>query len=94
MVIHYKQANAGHFDHNHNSTYFREDNTHLQCVPCNFGGLGQQYEYGLFLDQTYGAGRSKEILAAGKKEKIFYQKELREMNETYKQRIKEYEALL
>lgn len=50
-----EDLNAGHFIPGHNnSTYFNEKIIHGQCVWCNFGGGGMQYEYGKFMKRTYG----------------------------------------
>ena len=92
--LHYKDANGGHFDHNKNANYFDERNCHFQCIPCNFGGLGEQYRYGLFLIKTYGEGTPEEIKANGKKYRSFGREEKRKMWKEYGDRITYYESSL
>ena len=47
--------NAGHFISGHNNTtLFNEAIVHGQCVDCNLGGQGMQYEYGKFMMAKYG----------------------------------------
>ncbi len=56
-VLHYQdpELNAGHFIPGHNNTtLFNEKIVHGQCVDCNLGGQGMQYEYGKFMQEKYG----------------------------------------
>lgn len=77
--VHFKYANAGHFRHKNNATYFLEDNCHLQCVPCNFGGLGEGHRYGLFIDKKYGKGRAEELRRLSFTTRIYKREELEAM---------------
>lgn len=89
---HIDATNAGHFDHNHNSTYFLEDNCHVQCIHCNNWLHGNLYPYGRKLDEMYGEGTADRILAEGKKEKRRGKKELQQMIDEYKETLKDYET--
>lgn len=54
-----EDLNAGHFIPGHNNTtYFDEKIIHGQCVGCNLGGGGMQYEYGKFMKSKYSYNES------------------------------------
>lgn len=91
---HYTGANAGHFRHRVNSTYFLEDNCHFQCINCNFGGLGEGYTYGKVIDQRYGDGRADELKRLSFLEKRFTREEVTSMVEKWKEFIKQKKQIL
>lgn len=92
MRLYYKasNANAGHFRHRHNATYFLEDNCHLQCTGCNIDGLGEGHRYGLAIDDRYGAGRAEELRRLSFTTKIYKREELEAMIQAYNLYIEEH----
>jgi len=60
-------GDAGHFiSCSQENTRFDERNVHLQCTQCNRFKYGKQYEYSLFIDNTYGKGMAEELLIKSK----------------------------
>ena len=59
---HWKEQQAGHFQsRSHHSTRWDEVNVQVQCVKCNMFRQGEQYKFGLYLDERYGKGTAKEL---------------------------------
>lgn len=59
---HWKQMHAGHFQsRKHLTTRWDEVNVQVQCPKCNLFNQGEQYKFGLYLDQKYGEGTSDEL---------------------------------
>ncbi len=59
---HWKQMHAGHFmSRRHHSTRWDPTNVQVQCPKCNLFNQGEQYKFGLYLDQRFGEGTAKEI---------------------------------
>lgn len=52
----------GHFmPRQHQSTRFDAKNTGVQCVECNTFHEGRQWDFGQYIDETYGEGTADEI---------------------------------
>ena len=80
------ELNAGHFIAGHNNTtYFNEKIVHGQCVDCNLGGQGMQYEYGKFMMDKYGydQGTLDEMQTWRHKTKKVTLQELKELKEYF-----------
>tara|TARA_R100000734_G_C3313328_1_gene104599 strand:- start:1322 stop:1735 length:414 start_codon:yes stop_codon:yes gene_type:complete len=84
---HYKQIHAGHFmSRRHLSTRWLEKNVKPQSAADNLFGQGEQYKFGLQLDNEYGIGTAEELQFIARQnykitrvdyvEKISYYKEL------------------
>lgn len=59
---HWKQMHAGHFQsRKHLTTRWDDVNVQVQCPKCNLFNQGEQYKFGLYLDQKYGEGTSDEL---------------------------------
>ena len=82
-IDHWKKMQCGHFQsRKHYSTRWDENNCQVQCVGCNMFKGGEQYKFGLKLNQQ------KELLAENlyliaKKTKKFYNFDLELMIEKY-----------
>ena len=60
---HYKKLQAGHFiSRKHYSTRWDETNVQVQCYSCNVMRYGEQYKYGLYLEQAYEKGTAELLL--------------------------------
>lgn len=59
---HWKQMHAGHFmSRRHHTTRWDEINVQVQCPKCNLFNQGEQYKFGLYLDQRFGEGTAEEL---------------------------------
>ncbi len=59
---HWKQMHAGHFQsRKHLTTRWDDVNVQVQCPKCNLFNQGEQFKFGLYLDQKYGEGTSEEL---------------------------------
>jgi 5-methylcytosine-specific restriction endonuclease McrA len=59
---HYKKLQAGHFmSRKHYSTRWNDTNVQVQCYSCNVMRYGEQYKYGLYLEQVYGKGTAEQL---------------------------------
>jgi len=88
------KENAGHFynANNHWSVRFDERNVHLQCEHCNTFLSGNLIEYRSNLINKIGLEQLTLLEAEAKKTRKFTKEELKEIIETYKKKIKEYEG--
>ena len=83
------RADAGHFiSRRFSSTLFDERNVHLQCKQCNAFG-GQPLEYRRQIIRLYGEGADIELEDKATEIKKFTPQELIELEEYYKNKIKE-----
>ena len=58
----------GHFQsRKHLSTRFDEENCQVQCIKCNMYSQGEQFKFGLALDNKYGEGTAKDLEYLSKK---------------------------
>lgn len=85
-----KKQNAGHFfnANNHWNVRFDEDNVHLQCEHCNTFLSGNLIEYQGNLIKKIGQEKYDALVEQARKTRKFTIEELKEINETYKQKIK------
>ena len=88
---HYTNIDAGHFIPKSagNAIYFDEENVNAQCRSCNSFHSGEQYKYGLAIDDKFGDGTAKKLLKKSTQTKKFTQQELLDMIDYYKQAIKD-----
>ena len=85
-----KAIQCGHYiSRNHLGTRWEERNCQPQCVGCNVFGGGKSDTFALELIFKYGDNILKELNALKNKIHQFKEYQLREMIDTYKQKIKE-----
>lgn len=61
-IDHVSKLHAGHFQsRKHYATRWDEVNVQVQCPKCNLFGQGEQYKFGLRLDQEYGDGTAEAL---------------------------------
>lgn len=89
-----KKSNAGHYynANNHWNVRFNEDNVHLQCEHCNTFLSGNLINYRENLLKKIGEGKFQLLEAEANKTRKFTKEELKEIIETYKKKIKQYET--
>ena len=89
-----KKSNAGHYynANNHWNVRFDENNVHLQCEHCNTFLSGSLIEYRKNLIKKIGIEQLTLLEAEAKKTRKFTKEELKEIIETYKKKIKQYEG--
>lgn len=57
---HWKELQAGHFmSRKHYSTRWDETNVQVQCSGCNVFRYGEQFKFGVYLEESYGEGTAK-----------------------------------
>mgnify|MGYP003132751304 FL=1 len=87
---HWKEQQAGHFQsRSHHSTRWDEVNVQVQCVKCNMYRQGEQYKFGLYLDQRFGDGTAEELEYRAKTIVKINRVDYEEAIDRYKQKIKE-----
>ena len=87
---HWKEQQAGHFQsRSHHSTRWDEVNVQVQCVKCNMFRQGEQYKFGMYLDQKYGEGTAEELEIRSKTIVKLNRTDYEEAIERYKQKIKQ-----
>jgi hypothetical protein len=89
-----KKENAGHFfnANNHYNVRFDERNVHLQCEHCNTFLSGNLINYRENLLKKIGAEQFNVLEGKSKVTRKFTKEELKEIIETYKKKIKQYET--
>jgi hypothetical protein len=89
-----KKENAGHFynANNHYNVRFDENNVHLQCEHCNTFLSGNLINYRENLLKKIGAEEFNVLEGKSKVTRKFTIEELKEIINTYKKKIKQYEA--
>lgn len=75
----------------HNILRYRDENTAAQCYGCNVMSQGRQYEFGLAIDDLYGAGTAKALHEESKQLHTFTVEELQEIIKDAKEQIRFYE---
>ena len=75
----------------YNGTRFSELNTAPQCYGCNVMHQGRQYEFGIALDELYGAGTAKRMHDLAKQPHQFKVPELEQIIKDAKEEILLYE---
>ena len=90
-----KKENCGHYfnANNHWNVRFDEDNCHLQCEHCNTFLSGNLLEYQGNLINKLGVEKYDALVERARKTRKFTIEELKEIIETYKQKIKENEGI-
>ena len=87
---HWKEQQAGHFQsRSHHSTRWDEVNVQVQCVKCNMYRQGEQYKFGMYLDQRFGDGTAEELEYRAKTIVKLNRIDYEESIERYKQKIRE-----
>ncbi len=87
---HWKEQQAGHFQsRSHHSTRWDEVNVQVQCVKCNMFRQGEQYKFGLYLDDRFGDGTAEELENRAKTIVKLNRVDYEEAIERYKQKINE-----
>ena len=87
---HWKEQQAGHFQsRSHHSTRWDEVNVQVQCIKCNMFRQGEQYKFGLYLDERYGKGTAKDLENRGKTIVKLNRVDYEEAITRYKQKIKD-----
>jgi hypothetical protein len=90
--MHWKSVDAGHFQtRSKYATRWDEQNVQFQCKHCNMSNGGQQYEFGLKLDEVYGEGTADNILIKSNKTAKYTLIELKAMAEHYRKLANELE---
>lgn len=85
-----KEIQAGHWRHgNTKKTYFFEKNIHAQCRSCNFFKDGARDIYAIKLEEKYGYGILQEIDKMDEPKFVWTIKELKRVEEEYKQKYKQ-----
>jgi hypothetical protein len=85
------KENAGHFynANNHYNVRFDENNVHLQCEHCNTFLSGNLLNYRENIIKKIGEKEFKELELRANKTRKFTKEELKEIIETYKQKLKD-----
>jgi len=87
---HWKEQQAGHFQsRSHHSTRWDEVNVQVQCVKCNMFRQGEQYKFGLYLDDRFGDGTAEELENRAKTIVKLNRVDYEEAIRRYKQKIRE-----
>ena len=87
---HWKEQQAGHFQsRSHHCTRWDEVNVQVQCVKCNMFRQGEQYKFGLYLDDRFGDGTAEELENRAKTIVKLNRVDYEEAIERYKQKINE-----
>jgi hypothetical protein len=86
-----KKKNAGHYfnANNHYAVRFDEDNVHLQCEHCNTSLSANLIPYRKYLIEKIGIERFEVLESKAYLTRNFTIEEVKEINETYKRKIKE-----
>jgi len=88
-----KKENAGHYlnANNHYNVRFDERNVNLQCEHCNTFLSGNLINYRANLIKKIGEDELTKLEAEANETRKFTIQELKEIIETYKKKVKEYE---
>ena len=85
-TMHWRNSQCGHFmSRRYMSTRFHEHNCMVQCYGCNIMMSGNQYIFGLRLDELIGEGTAESMLALSRQQNKFIVADLEDL-------IKHYEA--
>jgi hypothetical protein len=87
------RVNASHFwnANNHYNVRFNEDNIHSSCINCNQFLSGNLLEYRSRLISKIGIERFNTLEAEARKTRKFTIDELKEIINTYKKKVKQFE---
>ena len=85
---HWKKLQNGHFQsRKHYTTRWDKMNCQVQCAGCNVFKYGEQYIFGVNLDQKYGPGTSNELFIKSRQSIKFADFELEDMIIKYKKLV-------
>lgn len=86
----WKRLQCGHFQsRKHYATRWDETNCQVQCAACNVFRYGEQYRFGLRLDQDFGEGTAEGLLNKTRKAVKLSNVDLLDMIEMYQEKLKE-----
>lgn len=86
---HWKKLQCGHFQsRKHYATRWHETNCQVQCAACNVFRYGEQYKFGLNLDNEFGEGIAEELLNLSKNIVKLSNVDLLDKIDYYKNKIK------
>lgn len=89
---HWKEMHAGHFQSRSKyATRWNETNVQVQCVSCNIFKAGEQFKFGIHLDQEHGEGTAEEMMYLANQSGKFTIMELRDMVKEFQQKLRELE---
>jgi hypothetical protein len=75
---------CGHFmSRKHYATRWDESNCQVQCKSCNVFRYGEQFKFGINLDQQFGSGTAESLLSKSRATAKFSNNELLELIEYY-----------
>ena len=81
---HWKELQAGHFmSRKHYSTRWDETNVQVQCSGCNVFRYGEQFKFGMYLEDAYGKGTAESLQNKSREIAKFSDIHLKEMIEYY-----------
>lgn len=81
----WKKLQCGHFmSRKHYATRWDEDNCQVQCYACNVMKYGEQYKFGVYLNQIHGEGTAEGLLIKSRTASKIKDFELEEKIEYYK----------
>jgi len=88
-LYHYKQIHAGHFmSRRHLSTRWDEQNVKPQSAADNLFGQGEQFKFGMLLDNEYGIGTAEELQIKARQSYKITRSEYEEKISYYKDVVK------
>jgi 5-methylcytosine-specific restriction endonuclease McrA len=83
-VDHTSKLHAGHFQsRKHYATRWNEINVQVQCPKCNLFGQGEQYTFGVKLDEEYGKGTADMLINEARNTVKLSNDDLKELIEKY-----------
>ena len=81
---HWKELQAGHFmSRKHYSTRWDETNVQVQCSGCNVFRYGEQFKFGMYLEDAYEKGIAESLQNKSREIAKFSDIHLKEMIEYY-----------
>jgi 5-methylcytosine-specific restriction endonuclease McrA len=84
----YKKLQAGHFISRKNyATRWDPDNVQVQCVACNVYKYGEQYKFGIWLDNNIGEGTADKLYMKSQQIRKFSDHEIKDKIDYYKQLV-------
>lgn len=82
----WRSLQCGHFQsRKHYATRWDEQNCQVQCAGCNVFRYGEQFKFGLALDEKYGKGTAETLQNMAHFTVKFSNSDLEEMIDKYKQ---------
>lgn len=88
--MHWRNSQCGHFmSRRYMSTRFHEQNCMVQCYGCNIMMSGNQYIFGLRLDEMFGTGTAEQMLTLSRQQNKFIVAELEDLIKEYESKVEE-----